>query len=416
MVDRPTAAARFEQPASSHHAAGAVIATPAIAAFCTLLWVLTRVYPPEAWRPFLLVPSSFAPVSLLTAPFIHLTPFHLGFNLVLLALFGPPLERRLGTRPFLLLYLGSGVLAALLHLSIAVIFQVGLSRPASGASGALAGLMGAYTVLYAPRSQAFGLKAIRAALGSFSVDASVLIPVVVAWIFGELLQGSISLLYGRDDVAHWAHIGGYLFGLIIPVAMGQGTDRMAGEQLLSEGQQLLGRGRFPEAVRVLERAWSLQPHDPPTILSLARAKQAVGDGETARELLAASLEQEVRDRGADQAVRLYLESRTLAPRLQLSGEAYYRLAGWLGERGAWSEACTALERVGAASPKQARGEDDPLASAALFRAAEVALTRLEQPERAITLLERLLHDYPKSQWRALAERSLRSLQSRETGQ
>ena len=59
----------------------------------------------------------------------------------------------------------------------------------------------------------------------------------------------------------------------------------------------------------------------------------MGDGETARELLAAAVEQEVRDGGADRAVRLYLESRTVAPRLQLSGEAYYRLAGWLARVG-----------------------------------------------------------------------------------
>ena len=58
-----------------------------------------------------------------------------------------------------------------------------------------------------------------------------------------------------------------------------------------------------------------------------------------------------------------------------------------------------------ASAKAARGEDDPLAAAALFRAAEVALFRLEQPKRAATLLERLLQEYPQSQWRALAERS-----------
>jgi membrane associated rhomboid family serine protease len=412
MADRPTRPTPSDPSTINPQPSPTVLATPAIAVLCSVLWVLTRLLPPEKWYTLLLLPAAFSPVSLITAPFIHLAPFHLGFNLVLLGLFGPPLERRLGTGPFLLVYLGAGILAALLHLSIAVIFQAGLRQYASGASGALAGLMGAYTVLQGPRGQASGLRAIKSSLRSFSLDSSVLIPVVVIWIFSELLQGSINLLTGVEEVAHWAHIGGYLFGLIIPVAMGQGTDRMAGEQLIAEGQLLLQQGRFAEAVRVLERAWSLKPHDPVTILSLARAKQAVGDGETARELLAAALEQEVRDGGADGAVRLYLESRTVAPRLQLSGEAYYRLAGWLGERGAWSEACTALERVGTAIGKVSRGDDDPLASAALFRAAEVALSRLEQPERAITLLERLLREHPQSQWRALAERSLRSLHSR----
>ena len=61
-----------------------------------------------------------------TAPFIHLEPFHLASNLVLLALFGPPLERRLGSGLFLLLYAWRpGLLAALLHSSISLYFQWG---------------------------------------------------------------------------------------------------------------------------------------------------------------------------------------------------------------------------------------------------------------------------------------------------
>ena len=50
-----------------------------------------------------------------------------------------------------------------------------------------------------------------------------------------------------------------------------------------------------------------------------------------------------------------------------------------------------------------------LAATALFRAAEVAMTRLEQPARAVAFLERLLREQPQSQWHALAERMLRQL-------
>src|SRR5207253_3479797 len=130
---------------------------------------------------------------------------------------------------------------------------------------------------------------------------------------------------------------------IIMVAMGQGMG--GGEQFLNEGRALLRRGQYPEAERALERAWSLQPHDPVTVLCLARAKQAVGAGETARELLAAALEQEVRDSRPDRVIPFYLEARTLAPRLRLSRETFYRIGGWLSERGAWAEACAILERA-----------------------------------------------------------------------
>jgi membrane associated rhomboid family serine protease len=413
--------------------------TPAIAVVCTLLWALTLAFDsPDTWRPFLLRPATFSPLSMFTAQFIHLYPFHLGTNLVLLGLFGPLLERRLGAGPFSLLYLGAGLLAALLHLAISLLFRVGEEQYASGASGALFGLMGAFTVLYAEGVPPRGAGTGRG--WSSRTGSGWLLVLVVAFIFYELLQGSWKLLQGREDVAHWAHIGGFLFGLIITVAMGQGA--WAADQLLADGQLLLRRGQYSEAERVLERAWSLQPHDPATILCLARAKQALGSGETARELLAGALEQEVRDGHADRAVALYLEARTLAPRLRLSDEAFYRIGGWLVERGLWAEACAALERVGAAqsavaarqasepvdrsahseagagtpapgavpaASRHAPRKEDPLVATALFRAAELALTRLEQPERAAALLERLLREQPNSQWRALAERSLRQL-------
>ena len=59
---------------------------------------------------------------------------------------------------------------------------------------------------------------------------------------------------------------------------------------------------------------------------------------------------------------------------------------------------------------------DPLPATALYRAAEVALTRLQQPERAAALLERLLREHPNSQWQALAERSLRQLRPEPSGE
>jgi tetratricopeptide (TPR) repeat protein len=176
------------------------------------------------------------------------------------------------------------------------------------------------------------------------------------------------------------------------------------------------------------------------VLCLARAKQAVGAGETARELLAAALEQEVRDSRPDRAVPLYLEARKLAPRLRLSRQAFYRIGRWLGEQEAWGEACAALERAaeagrrggmtgdrdreervpGAAAvpdtpsglrtgSEAPQGAGDSLVATALFHAAEVALARLQQPERAAALLERLLREQPQSQWEALAERMLRQL-------
>src|SRR5207248_1644173 len=95
------------------------------------------------------------------------------------------------------------------------------------------------------------------------------------WIFFELLQGSIKLLNGGPDVAHWAHIGGFLFGLIIMVAMGRGI--AGGGQFLNEGRALLRRGWHAEGGRLAERGWSWEPHGPwrgPPMPAAARPQPA----------------------------------------------------------------------------------------------------------------------------------------------
>ena len=96
------------------------------------------------------------------------------------------------------------------------------------------------------------------------------------------------------------------------------------------------------------------------------------------------------------------------------GETLYRIGGWLCEREVWAEGSSVLERA-ASLPPGAAG-DGAMAATALYRAAEIALTRLNRPDRAAVLLQRLLQEHPDSQWRTLAERSLRHLQPAGEGE
>ena len=139
-------------------------------------------------------------LSLLLAPityqFLHGGWVHLGVNMFTLAAFGAPLERLLGVRRFVLFYLSAGVVAAFIH----VLFFPSSPDPVIGASGAISGVFGG--VLMALRQ-----------VGQLTS----LLPVAAIWIglnvfFGLFGGGPGS---GGEPVAWTAHIGGFVYGLLV---------------------------------------------------------------------------------------------------------------------------------------------------------------------------------------------------------
>jgi len=190
-----------------------------------------------AWRPLLLVPGQFSPIALFTAPFIHLDVFHLATNMALLWLLGRPLERSLGPPAFFLLYVGSALAGSLMHLSISLLLPGQAGGPASGASGAVAGLMGAYAIRFSYQRVPLPI------LGGprLSVPSALLL-----WAAAEVARGATAMLREQGAaVGHWAHVGGFVFGLSVAQWMGAGRAAEA-ERLLREVAS--GR-RHPEEAR-----------------------------------------------------------------------------------------------------------------------------------------------------------------------
>ena len=147
-----------------------------------------------------------AMLSVLTAMFLHGGWMHIFGNMVFLQAFGRAVEARLGSFKFALFYLVGGYAAWGLHMFIDPTSPV----PALGASGAIAAVLGAYLVFY-PKAKFKTL---------FFAPLPILAVVYAFWILPEwfLVQvmsgvGSVSGAEG-GGVAYWAHIGGFLFGLI----------------------------------------------------------------------------------------------------------------------------------------------------------------------------------------------------------
>src|SRR5205085_12412543 len=130
----------------------------------------------------------------------------LGGNMLFLWIFGNNVEDLLGRGRFVVLYLGSGVAAALMQALSATHSQV----PMLGASGAIAGVLGAYLVTY-PRANVHCLVWVVIFFWIVTVPAWILLGL---WFAMQLLSG----LAERADtpgVAFWAHVGGFVTGIVL---------------------------------------------------------------------------------------------------------------------------------------------------------------------------------------------------------
>lgn len=187
--------------------------------------------------------------TLVTAMFLHLSPFHLIVNVVVLYLLGLPLEDRIGGPAFAGVYVTTGLAASLLY----AVVQWGSNTPALGASGAIMGIAGAFLALY-PQDRIFFF------LGPLIVPN---LPVYVA--VGVTLAGeAILIFFGvQSGIAHAAHMGGMGAGILAGPLFhrrGRATARApAGVDLdelatTDELREVLARIRG-ESVAEVKQAW-----------------------------------------------------------------------------------------------------------------------------------------------------------------
>ncbi len=156
------------------------------------------------------VPAIAAIVPIFTSMFLHGSWLHLIFNMWALWIFGDNVEDYLGHMKYLGFYLLSGVAASVLH----TLFNLGSTIPSVGASGAIAGVMGAYFVLY-PRARVLTLVPL------FFVFFMWLPAWIVLgyWFVAQFLSGAATSIaaHGSNSsgIAFWAHVGGFVAGVFL---------------------------------------------------------------------------------------------------------------------------------------------------------------------------------------------------------
>ncbi len=161
--------------------------------------------------PARLVAEGLAPeqlVRLTTAMFLHGGWFHALSNMLYLWIFGDNVEDRMGHFKYLVFYLLTGYIATISH----VFFEPYSELPLIGASGAIAGVLGAYLILY-PRAKVLTLVFIFIFIQIIPIPAVVFLGI---WFFLQLLNGTASLsAQAAQGVAFWAHIGGFVAGVLL---------------------------------------------------------------------------------------------------------------------------------------------------------------------------------------------------------
>ncbi|HEY9811680.1 MAG TPA: rhomboid family intramembrane serine protease [Halomicronema sp.] len=166
-----------------------------------------------------IIPTSPVPewITLISSQFLHGGFLHIAGNMLFLWIFGNNVEERLGHIKYLIFYISCGVLAALSQW----IFAQDSTIPSLGASGAIAGVMGAYILRY-PQAEIITLIPLGFFTNIVRVPAYFFLGF---WFVQQAFNGLASLNTPIDmgmqgGVAYWAHAGGFIFGAILGPLLG----------------------------------------------------------------------------------------------------------------------------------------------------------------------------------------------------
>jgi membrane associated rhomboid family serine protease len=223
------------------------------------------------------VPARANFFGLFTYMFVHADWWHVIGNMWFLFLCGLALEDRWGRLAFAAYYLVAGVVAAGVHHLMLPESTAGLI----GASGAVAGAMGAFVVLFARTKIRFvGFLGFR--LLTFFAPAYVMLPL---WALVELLYGLITKSSGT---AHWAHVGGFVFGLAVAVLFRvMGVDKrldravehaavIGDDPRIDAARAMVTAGEVDQAIALLEGLLQEKPGSTHVLEALAEARRAKG--------------------------------------------------------------------------------------------------------------------------------------------
>jgi membrane associated rhomboid family serine protease len=316
----------------------------------------------------------------ITATFLHSGWLHIIFNMWFLWLAGTILEDLWGRIIYPLFYLAAGALAWAVH---GAVFPHSFI-PALGASGAIAGLMGAFLVRFPTTRIRLGW-VLWVKIVKFNVPAYVILPL---WLLMNLSSGMLARFLGVEaGIAYWAHIGGFAFG-----ALGAYALRATGLEQ-SADRAIEARVSWTADPLIVRATDSLAENNPAgAIASLRQHLQEKPDSVDGWDLLFKAQEKRKDHEGQKETLAMLCRLRVTAGELEAAAadyEMYKNLGGEKLPRGVWLELCRYFERE--QRWELAVEEYEKLAHAfpaeraavsALVSAGQICVAHLASPERA----------------------------------
>jgi membrane associated rhomboid family serine protease len=323
--------------------------------------------PSHPFNRFGLVPSRVAPVPLFAHMFLHAGWLHLLFNMLFFYLCGPFVEDVWGRPVFAAFYLLAGVAAAMTF----VVPHSSLAEPLVGASGAIAGVMGAFLVRYWNAKIHFFYAVSLLFRGTFEAPAWLMLGL---WFAQQLFLSALtegSSTGSGGGVAYSAHIGGFAFGAGIALAMRwlgveerylapairRRTEKVVvRNEAVEEALLAAGEGRRDEAWTKLLQASRDAPGNGETALALWDLAVEIGRAREAAPAMVRLVQDELKHGQVELAVAHWDDLRAGVPTASLDSVSLLRLAGALAPKGHRKEASDCLRRAllpGAAPPSSA---------------------------------------------------------------
>lgn len=290
-------------------------------------------------------PKRFDFLRIFSSMFVHANFFHLFFNMLFLWMVGCNIEDDWGWKVFLGLYLVSGIIACLFHAAAFPRSNV----PLIGASGAIAGVMGAFMIRHYKTKIKFAyffLFILRPFFGTFAIYAGIALPF---WFLQQILGATWS---GETGTAYWAHIGGFVFGAAIGASLKffglekkyiapmveESFEKLRLSPTMKEVTKKLDAGDTIGAIPLLLLAIKEEPHnfDAPHILARTYfEKRNINDAVI---MYNKSLDIIFRIQNKDAALSVYEELKEKDLLSKLSEKNIYNLATLLERVGNYEEA------------------------------------------------------------------------------
>jgi len=339
----------------------------------------------SAYRSYGYIPAEPHLLGLFTSMFMHAGWMHLLGNMLFLWLSGGSLEDRWGRIVFLGLYLASGIVATLIHAAMASQSHI----PLVGASGAIAGLMGAFLIRLTTTRIRF-LFWVLVFRGTFVAPAYIMLPL---WLLQQLLMARTGT---QGGVAVWAHIGGFIFGALVAILI-QAThleEKVLAPSLkkktvwttsdrLAAALAKLDKDNADGAVKDLEALLKATPDNIEARTSLIEAYVRKGNRAAAGKESARLVGAYLKARDSAGAMSAAREHKRAFPEVPLLVRDQVALAVDCERRQEYQEAASRYQEVIATGP------DDLLTPKALLGYGRLLVQVFKQPAEALEVLERV---------------------------